>query len=246
MIAKLFGRGKMAREEQDRRKAATFKAVIDAARETNPVVHLKVCAEELVHRLFEAMKDEQGVHLDSLLAIIGSLGGFCCVDTALKQAAALKQSSREFGIVDVETHDGGRYYFGDPINYFLGESNMSLWGLVAGMINELGSEEYPDFPEIAGHVARTIGEPEFGFPRLPGHIEPRDLPVNYVRGAWPAVLPLVEHWVPVLEERVVVFGLAAQNVMQIGKDVIPPPVAGKLIMECAVPMAKLDPARLWA
>jgi hypothetical protein len=34
--------------------------------------------------------------------------------------------------------------------------------------------------------------------------------------------------------------------MQMSKDAIPPAIAGKLVMECAVPMSRLDPEKLWA
>jgi hypothetical protein len=191
------------------------------------------------------MKNERGVHVESLLGVLGSLAGFCCIDSALKQSAALGRDSREFGIVDVETSDGNSYYFGDPINSLLAGSNLSLWALVAGIVNHLGSDDYSDFQEIAGHVAGTLGAPEFGYPRLPDHHKLSDLPINYVQDIWPHVLPLIEKRAPALQERVTLFGFAVQNVIQMGKDVIPPAVAGKLVMECAVPMSKLNPAELW-
>ncbi|MFG1384006.1 hypothetical protein [Xanthobacter versatilis] len=246
MFSRLFGKKKEAIEDVSALKAAALDAAIEAARATNPVVHLKVGAEELVDRLLAAMKTKRGVHAESILGALGSLAGFCCVDSALKQAAALNRSGRECGIVVAETSNGNRYYFGDPINYFLAESKLSLWALVGGVINDLGSQDYPNFAEIAGHVAGTIGEPEFGYPRVPEQHKPGDLPINYVREIWPPILPLVEHRAPVLQERITLFGFAVQNVILMGKDVIPAAIAGKLVMECAVPMAKLDPAKLWA
>ncbi|HEX7751277.1 MAG TPA: hypothetical protein VF440_02655 [Novosphingobium sp.] len=246
MFGKLFGRKKEVVEDVTAIKAAVLDAAIEKARETNPVAHLKIGAEELVQKLLAGMQNERGVHVESLLAVLGSLAGFCCVDSVLKQAIVLGRTTRDCGIVDVETSDGGRYYLGDPINALLGETDRSLWALVAGMINHLGSQDYPNFGEIAGHVAGTLGGADFGIPRVPEQNRPSDLPVNYVRNLWPVVLPHVEHRVPLLQERVTLFGFAVQNVMQMGKDVIQPALAGKLVMECAVPMSKLDPARVWA
>ena len=242
MFGKLFGK-KKAVEEDVAQKA--LDAAIEKKRATDPLVHLKIGAQELVQTLLTSMKTERGVHIESVLAVLGSLGGFCCVDSALKRAAELGRSTRECGIHDVETSDGNRYYMGDPINKLLGERELSLGAMVAGMIHHLGSEDYPDLGEIAGHVAGTLGGPDFGRPRVPDQHQPGDLPINYVRDLWPLILPQVEHRVPVPLERVTLFGFAAQNVIQMGKDVIPPAVAGKLVMECAVPMAKLDPTRLW-
>lgn len=246
MFGKLFGKKKDAGSDEAAQKAALLDSAIEEARSTNPVAHLKIGAEELVQRLLDGMKTERGVHVESLLGVLGSLAGFCCIDSRLKQVAIKGLSSREIGIVDVETSDGNRYYLGDPINSLLAGSDLSLWALVAGIVNHLGSQDYPDFNGIAGHVASTLGGPEFGLPRVPDHHKLNDLPINYVRDIWPHVLPLLDNRVPVLQERITLFGFAVQNVIQMGKDVISPAVAGKLVMECAVPMSKLDPAKLWA
>jgi hypothetical protein len=246
MFGKFFGKKKEPIMDEAAQKSALLDAAIEDARAANPVVHLRIGAEELVQRLLVAMKSEKGVHVESLLGVLGSLAGFCCVDSTLKQAAALGQDTREFGIIDVGTSDGNRFYLGDPINKLLAESDMSLWALVAGIVNHLGSQDFPDFQEIAGYVARTLGTPEFGNPRLPELHKLSDLPIHYVRDIWPHILPLVEKRAPVLQERVIMFGFAVQNVIVMGKDVIPASIAGKLVMECAVPMSKIDPVGLWA
>lgn len=243
MFGKLFGKKRSAVSNEAAQKRALLDAAIESAREENPVAHLKIGAEELVQMLITGLKGERGVHVESLLGILGSLAGFCCIDSTLKQAAALGRSHREVGIMEVETSDGNRYYFGDPINNLLAGSDLSLWALVAGVVNHLGSQDYPDFQDIARHVGSTLGSPEFGRPRVPDQHKPGDLPVHYVRDLWPLVLPLLERRAPVLQERVTFFGFAVQNVMQMGKDVIAPAVAGKLVMECAVPMSKLDPSK---
>lgn len=242
MFGKIFGRNKGYEETQDTQKAVMLDAVIARARGEDSNAHLKIGAEDLVSRLLTGLSSKQGVHIESLLSILGSLAGFCAVDSVLKLAAASDRSLRECGVMAVETADGSRYYFGEPINQMLAGTNLSLWALVAGMVDHLGSSEYPDFAEISGYVAGTLGGAEFGHPRVPEHYRPGDLPINYVRDIWPVVLPLLEQHAPMLQERTTLFGFAVQNVIQLGKDVIPPAMAGKLVLECAVPMAKLDPA----
>lgn len=244
VFGNLFGKKKNVVEDQDTQKSATLDAAIERARANDPIVHLKIGAEELVQRLLTGMKNERGVHIESLLGILGSLAGFCVIDSILKQVVAPNRSTQECGIIDVEFEDGSHCYLGDPINHMLAGTDLSLWALVAGMINHLGGQEYPDFAEITAHVAGTLGGLEFGHPRVPEQHKPTDLPINYVRDLWPVVLPMIEQRVPVLQERAILFGFAAQNAIQMGKDVIPPAMAGKLVMECAVPMSKLDPARL--
>lgn len=225
-------------------KAATFIAAVDKAGAENPLAPLRIGGRELTEFLLNGMKDEHGVHIESLLGVLGSLGGFCCVDSTLKQAIAMGQDPRDCGIIDIETSDGQRFYTGNHINYLLGEAETSLWALVAGMVNHLGSQDYPDFGEIAGHVAGTFGTGDFGIPRLPDNHQLQDLPINYVQTLWPVVLPLVEKRAPALKDRVILFGFAIQNAIEMGKDVIPPSVAGKLVMECAVPMSRIDPSRI--
>jgi hypothetical protein len=243
MFGKLFGKRNEA-VDHEAQKAALLDAAIENERANNPTAPLKIGAQELTEMLIGGMKTEHGVHVESLLAAIGSLAGFCCVDSSLKQAAALNKSTRECGIVDIETSSGERFYTGDTINYLLAESETSLWALVAGMIDHLGSKDYPDAGEIAGYVVSTFGGSNFGHPRVPENHQPHDLPINYVRNLWPLILPLVEKRAPGAKDRTLLFGFASQNVIEMGKDVIAPSMAGKLVMECAVPMSRVDPARL--
>lgn len=245
MFGKFFSKKKKNDSDEHRQASALHENVIEGGNTANPYAHLKFGADELVQRLLIGMKTERGVHVESLLGVLGSLAGFCCIDSTLKQAVALGRNTRDCGIMDIETSDGNHFYLGEPINALLAGTDMSLWSLTAGIINHLGSQEYPNFAEIAGHVAAKLGGPEFGHPRVPEQHKPSDDPINYVRDLWPHILPLVEQFAPILHERVTLFGFAVQNVIVMGKDVIPPATAGKLVMECAVPMSRLDPDRLW-
>jgi hypothetical protein len=252
VFKRLFGK-KTAAEGQvlddsltaEQQKGVVFDQALEDARMKDPLVPLRIGAQELVQMLIAGMKSERGVHVESLLAAVGSLAGFCCVDSTLKQVARTSKTPQEFGIIDVEMSDGRHYFLGDPINALLGGTDRSLWALVAGMANQLGTQDYPDFGDIAKHVAGSLGGDQFGLPRVPDNHRPGDLPINYVRNIWPAILPHLEKRAPDLRERVMLLGLATQEVMQMGKDVIDPALAAKLVMECAVPMAKLNPADLW-
>lgn len=243
MFGKLFGKRHEVTDEREQ-KAALLDAALENERASNPMAPLKIGAQELTEMLVSGMKTDHGVQIESLLAAMGSLAGFCCVDSSLKQAVALNKSTREFGIVDIEMSNGERFYTGDTINYLLAESETSLWALVAGIVNNLGSQDYPDVGEIAGYVVSTFGGSNFGHPRVPDNHRPHDLPINYVRALWPLVLPLLEKRAPAAKDRTLLIGLALQNVIAMGKDVISPSTAGKLAMECAVPMSRFDPARL--
>lgn len=210
------------------------------------VAMMRAGAADIVQSLTTAMSaGGRPVRLDDLLAIIGSLGGFCCVDSVLRRAAELNVAPRDVGIVEVETENGERFYMGDQINGLLLESGLSLFALVAGMMNQLGSIDYPAVQDIVSHVAGTLGSDDFGIPRLPDQHRPAEPPLTLVKTLWPALLPKVEHYAPALQVRVTLFGLAAQMLMEMGKDVIDPALAGRIVMECAIPMAKLDPQTVY-
>ena len=164
MFKRLFGRKPVADDrdtapapDENQMKAAAMDHALEEARKTDRIVPLRVGAQELVQMLLNAMKDGRGVHVESLLVTLGSLAGFCCVDSTLKQIALMGKTSREVGIIDVGMSNGQRYYLGDPINNLLAESDHSLWALVAGAANQLGTQDYPDFADIAKHVAGTLG-----------------------------------------------------------------------------------------
>lgn len=162
----------------------------------------------------------------------------------MQQAQSRGLDSRAAGIIDVECNDGQKYYMGDPVNFLLLEGPQSVWALSAGMAQHLGDTDLLDVGEIAGYVAGTICGDAFGIPRLPDGHTTSDSPVNYVQNLWQTVLPDVDHRAPEPLERVVLFGLAIQKVMEIAKDVIPPSAALRIVMECAIPMAKLDPEKI--
>lgn len=240
MFGKIFSR---KNNPTDSKKSHSDTTVKQAAGHY-PVAHLKIGANEVVQRLIAGLKNERGVHVESILGILGSLAGFCVIDSTFKEIAAAGHNPREGGLMRIETADGSHYYFGEPLNKKLAGTDLSLWALVAGIINHLGSNDYPDFAEISEYVASTLGGPNFGRPRIAKQHQPADLPINYVRQIWPFILPIIERHAPSLQERVPLFGFAVQNIIEMGRDVIPPAIAGKLVMECAVPMAKIDPSKI--
>jgi hypothetical protein len=247
MFGKLFGRKPAQAEtsepfDPNKAKGELLDHAIEEQRATDPLIGAKIGSKELVERLLDAMRDSKGVHIESLLGTLGSLAGFACVYVTLRHANEHGLDTRQHGIVDVECADGTKYYLGNPINKMLVEGERSIWALAAGMAEHLGVSELPDIREIASHVAGSLGKESFGKPRLPADHKLSDLPVNYVRNVWPAILPLVERFAPGPIEKVVLIGLANQQVMDLGKSAIEPGLALRIVMECAVPMAKLDPS----
>jgi hypothetical protein len=97
-----------------------------------------------------------------------------------------------------------------------------------------------DINEIFGYVANTIGSDSFGIPRIDGGHKPGDIPFNYVRALWPVLLPTAEKYCAAPGEWPVMFGLAVQEAIIMGKDALDPALALSIAMECAIPMAKAE------
>jgi hypothetical protein len=114
-----------------------------------------------------------------------------------------------------------------------------VWSLTAGTVQQLG-KPLPDLTDIFKHAAATVGGAQFGIPRLPEGHRAGDLPINYLKAGWPKLLPIAQRFCDEPTHLPIVFALAIQKAILMGKDVIDPTLAGTIVMECAVPMSKVD------
>ncbi|MDQ8023121.1 MAG: hypothetical protein REI94_14890 [Moraxellaceae bacterium] len=206
---------------------------------TDPLAGAKRGAQEVVQALVGKLNTGNGVHVESLLCALGSLAGYAC--QARLRAQALEKGTPENKVfVIVETTNGGKYYFGDPLNKALAESKYSVWGLAAGAAQHHGCADLPDVAEIFGHVSKTVGNADFGHPRLPERHQPALKPVSYVQAYWAALLPTVKRCCPKPSEWPILYGIAIQQVMGMSKQILPADMALRIVMESAVPMSKID------
>lgn len=95
---------------------------VDAQRAEHPYVGADMAAKEIFLNLTNWLNGEKGVHAETLLAVLGSIGGReCCrgIITALKALAAeTGSSSMPLGaltILIVDTKNGEKYVMGDKI-----------------------------------------------------------------------------------------------------------------------------------
>lgn len=216
--------------------AAFFRA-LEERRKEEPLIGAIIGGKEVCQRLVEAMKDAKGVHVESLLGALGSLAGFACQMSVRAEDPAAGDGA----FVVVGGADGRSYFFGNRLNQPLAESQYSVWGLTAGKAQSFGCTELPDINEIFSYVTTTVGGDRFGLPRiLEGH-RPGALPLNYLKALWTGIMPTVRRFCVQPAEWPILFGIAIQEAMTIGKDVIDPKLATVIVMECAVPMSKIDP-----
>jgi hypothetical protein len=205
----------------------------------DPLLKAKMGANDVFQRLLIAMKDQKGVHVESLLCVLGTLAGYSCQASIRKELIEEKGLSEDKAFVIVECADGSKYYFGDALNKPLAESQYSVWSLSAGAVNHLGAEQLIDINEIFTHVSQTVGSSEFGKLRLPEEHNTGDLPYNYLKALWPVFLPIIQFYCPP-SQWPILFGLAIQECIFFAKDVIDPLLALSIVMESAVAMSKVN------
>jgi hypothetical protein len=206
----------------------------------DPFIRPKLISKEIYKRLWDGMLNEKGIHIESFLTAISALGGFSCQLAARESLKGLDKLP-DGAIVEVKCNNGEIYYFGETLNKFLFNDTYSFYSVTGGGMAAAGGQKHPDINEIAGYVASTIGSEKFGIPRFPEGHSYGDLPINAVKALWPAFLQLLIankvqpiHWP-------MTFGLAAQQAIIDGKDVLNPELAFSMAMEVAMPMSKIDP-----
>ena len=213
---------------------------IRAQSATDPHIGAKIGAREVLQRLLEGLSQgpERRVHAESLLTALGALAGYACQMSI--RAQSLRKGAPEFSAFITMEAGGQHYFFGDPPNQLLLESEHSVWSLAAAQAQSLGLDPLPKASEVAGHVASTIGTPAFGIPRLPEGHRPGERPIDYVRNLWPALFPTVKLLCPEPTYWPLLYAIAAQQAMEMAKATMTADLLYALVMEAAAPMAKVD------
>lgn len=205
---------------------------------SDPQIAPKVCGKELAARLLEQLKTERGVHVESLMCAAGALAGYSCQATV--RAKNKTQGLDELSSLSIATTDDGRQFlFGDLLNRYLAESDMSVWSIAAGGAEACGCAKRLDLDGIFIHVANNIGTPQFGIPRLPEGHPVHEQPQAYVTRLWPIMFPMVERLCPEPDHWPMAFGIAIQDLQFQTKGVLDPCIALTVLMESAIPMSKV-------
>jgi len=241
VLKKLFGRKPLEKKEPqpDPKTAALINAIRERSKE-DPLVGAKLGSKEILQRIINAMKNEHGIHVESLLCALGALAGHSC-QANLRAQALVKGLPETAAFQTVATKDGKKYFGGDPLNNVLVNSKYSIWGLAAGAAQEAGAKELPDIHEMFKYTSSVLGEPEFGIPRIPENHSAGDSPLNYLKALWPAIFPTVKLFCPSPSEWPILYGLAIQEAITMSKSIIAPDLSLKIVMESAIPMSKIDP-----
>jgi len=203
-------------------------------------------AGKIVYDLFVQMLAGDGsrVRIEDLISALASIGGHLCLVGVLDQLATEGKTPQQIGMVDVGCKDGHHYFFGDAPNQLLLESPAALLSLVLGTAHHYGA---PVSLEMVGEVmkrtASQVGTGNFGRPELPEKHRSAMLPVDWVKHGRARMIEALDLYeVPPLVRPTAV-GVALQRAIHESRTVLDPLMAARIAIECAVPMAKVDPKR---
>ncbi len=219
---------------------ALFNAIKEK-RKDDPLIGAKLGGQDILDRLIGVLKNDKGVHIETLLTIIGALGGYACHSAVREALVDTGQLPENQVFTILSGADGNKYYLGDYVNRPLAEDQFSFWGLVAGEAKHFGAVALPDIAQINGAVAKTLGSDKFGIPNVPENHRVQEKPIDFLKALWKQVNPVVERYIESPVEKPILFGLAAQKAIEMSKDIIPPEMAAQVLMESAVPMSRIGP-----
>ncbi len=207
-------------------------------------------AQSIGLRLFDeaynAMKDERGVRIEDIVAMLSSVGGHLCLVAVLDALRTEGRGPDDIGLVVIRGHDGNIYFFGDAPNWMLCEAPHSLVSLVFGAAHEHGAPVSIEMlHDEMKRVAQRAGTPQFLELDLPAQHQV-DSPLNWVRHFTPLVTNSIlqggtpPFWAPV------VAGFALQQAVDVGRQTLDPMTICRIALGCALRAAKIDPLRIAA
>lgn len=201
---------------------------------SDPLFSTKMGANHFLDELIQRVGGGGGVQVETLIAALASLGGFSCQMAARAQVPAP-------ALTRAEGTDGKTYFFGDDINKYLIEDDYSYCNLVMAATLDADIAPFPNLPEIAAHVAGTVGSAEFGIPRIPPEHALQMMPASLVKEVWPMASEFLGQYLVAPKNWPIFFGIATQNAIEMGAEVLAPSMGFKIAVECAIPMSKINP-----
>lgn len=207
--------------------------------EEKPLLGAQIAGKEILQNAVTMLKNDRGVQVEALAAILGGLAGRACLLAALAGQAGSDPRLNTLTINTVGTKDGASYLMGDAINRQLAEAPYSVFALIAGYLQSVG-EPIPDAHEYFSHSSRVLGGPEFGVPRYAPGTGAASTPLEYADALWATFGNSLRRYAPDPQLWPVAYGMAVQEMLgmarQSGLDL---QVLVRVVMDSALAVAKV-------
>ncbi len=187
---------------------------------------------------YDLMKDQRGVRIEALIAMLASVAGQQCIAPIL-DAATPEQTMEQIGLTVVKGTDGRLYFFGDAPNRLLIESPDALLSLAFGAAQSLGAPVTMEMiRDEMGTVASRVGGADFETLDLPPE-QMVDRPTEWARVFTPKLLPVLDLYEVPPMRRATAIGYALYQAVLASKDNMGPMMAARIALQCAVRTAKV-------
>lgn len=223
----------------------SIREALEKAAQQKPYIYQQITGRELHSNIVEALSEEKAGRAETALGVMASLAGFSCLSSVYLKYERGEISPDQEGFGIHVTQSGRRIFFGKLVERNLLDGEMSVWGMVQATSKKLGAMSIPDVDEISQFVEDSCETDAYGHPRMAKEHEPRDLPSNFVRYLMPSYLPLLQKYDADSDKFPISFGYAIQSLMEDSCEELDPAIAAQIVMECAIPMATLDPAEVF-
>lgn len=226
---------------------STMDQLAEAQGHVATIEHAQVAGEFFFDTCYrELSRGGEGVGISDFIGLLASAGGVACIATSLIEWEFVRNSPFA-GDPILEQQVGGKSYFcGDLPTRYLYESQFSLLNIGLAYARKHGAPIDHDFMHepIAGAM-RTVGTAQFGVPRLPEEHRPSHPPIELARIAWPQADHIFDTVNLALQYRPAALGFAIGKAIDTGVQIVDPLIAATIAVECAVPMAMVDPMEFW-
>ena len=175
--------------------------------------------------MFKAVfQTPDGIDVRSALIFTSALAGYACHQ-------AVKAVGGQFAVVT--TKAGKRFYFGDDVNRYLLEDQLSVASLCVA-VSGISEEE---ILSIVSDFAAHVGDDPY---TICGY-DPGSL-YEQVDSCWKGIYEnMTSKYCSSPKEWPVLFGIVVQNILLMAIEVgAPEDEAGKIAIECAAAMSKMD------
>lgn len=225
-------------EDKSKRIEEIYLKQVEEKKKSDPLIGIKLCGNEIYQSFVNALREPDGhLNCNALLLNLGCFSGYVCQAAVWKKFVIDVNIPYQQAFVIMKAKSGKNYYFGDYLNYYVGEGKYSFWSLVAGMFTKI----YPDVPvpdvlKMVEKVTSLIGYEEY---KICDCLDP-DRAVEQCAAAWKIIYPIISRYCVNPDEWPTAMGIAAQNAMNISKSIIKPDNCFNILMESSIYMSKMD------
>jgi hypothetical protein len=201
-------------------------------------IEARIGAREILSRLVHALATPRGLHVESLLAVVGGLAGYA-TQVSLRARAEQAGCKPSSPFHTIRTRDGRCFVVGEVLSWSLTEDPHSIWRLAAAEALHAGCTRLPDLGELFTHGIESLGTERFGRPSVPAHHQPSEAALTCVPEIWPLLFAQAREFCPDPRDWPILFAIAAQRAIAMSRDVLEPELALRIVMDTAIAQSKL-------